>query len=48
METKEEWEFIDKWFDDYGHTLEPKEIARWAYSNGIWQQAIKEINANNG
>jgi len=34
---KQNWEFIDKWFDDYGHTLEPREIARWAYCNGRWK-----------
>ena len=40
---KTDWSFIDKWFDDYGHTLEPREIARWAYSNGKWQASISEI-----
>ena len=37
LKPKQNWEFIDKWFDDYGHTLEPREIARWAYSNGVWK-----------
>ena len=41
---KQDWSFIDKWFDDYGHTLEPRELARWAYNNGLWQQAIKTID----
>ena len=41
---KQDWSFIDKWFDDYGYTLEPRELARWAYSNGIWQQTIKTID----
>jgi hypothetical protein len=40
---KQDWSFIDKWFDDYGYTLEPRELARWAYSNGTWQQSIKTI-----
>jgi len=35
---KQDWSFIDKWFDDYGHTLEPRELARWAYSNGTWNK----------
>ena len=43
-ELKQDWSFIDKWFDDYGYTLEPREIARWAYSNGTWQQAVKASN----
>jgi hypothetical protein len=43
-EVKQDWSFIDKWFDEYGYTLEPKELARWAYSNGKWQHNMKEIN----
>ena len=37
LRPKQDWEFIDKWFDDYGNTLEPREIARWAYCNGRWK-----------
>ncbi len=37
-DVKQDWSYIDKWFDDYGHTLEPRDLARWAYSNGMWQQ----------
>ena len=44
LRPQQDWSFIDKWFDDYGHTLEPRELARWAYSNGTWQQAIKTID----
>ena len=37
LRPQQDWSFIDKWFDDYGHTLEPREIARWAYCNGTWK-----------
>jgi hypothetical protein len=39
---QQDWSFIDKWFDDYGHTLEPREIARWAYSNGTWKVKVTD------
>lgn len=44
---EQDWSFIDKWFDDYGHTLEPKELARWAYSNGKWQMAEQKLKEKN-
>ena len=41
---KQKWEFIDKWFDSYGHTLEPIEMAREAYSNGKWNKWIEILD----
>jgi hypothetical protein len=41
---KQDWSFIDKWFDDHGHPLEPRELVRLAYSNETQQQAIKTID----
>lgn len=48
LRPQQDWSFIDKWFDDYGHTLEPREIARWAYSNGKWNKWIETLDGEVG